>query len=330
MRTTQGLDQDAVKKISDSKDTTTSEIKSQIRSYDFAYSPQSSILPAPIYSEDIETDERAKKLRTSIGMFAYNDSRSQGSSASTRRMSRTPSFQQKSELQNSKSSSKGELQKAKKKEGYHTDYLGIPLSDLHLILSCVSCGLMWTTRKSVDTKIVHIQKCGKKRLLSDETLRRLILRELGKLMNGTTNQAVPKEMGTLLEDVIKERSVIQARKKTRTILSSIKPIVETRKDILLRAKLLLSRSHLTFSKAVHEDQSPVASFRGDASKPSSYQIHSPKFEDDTAEEGIITFSRSKLPGVSASSYFCDFSMASDERSELPPLTQVSHGSESAI
>jgi hypothetical protein len=136
---------------------------------------------------------------------------------------------------------------------------GYPFADefteatLATLKRCVSCELTWTARKTASQMMTHIQSCGKKQGVTDNTLRILIRKEIDA---ASPPKIGPKSMGnvkflpedkasatqeTLLEAVINDAAP-KRRSGRRTVIETVKSVTETRDDILKKAQDVL-RSH---------------------------------------------------------------------------------------
>ena len=271
---------------------------------------------------DSDTDHRAKKLRKTIMRFSYNRvpvSHGPTTSCVPRKVSpqrvvEEPSGKSRSGIKNRKSS--------KEKENQAYSYLTFSHKELERILRCVVCGLKWTIRKSVASKVAHIRSCGKKRELSEGTLHNMLLRELKQDEKVPEKQSTPEVSTTLLEDVVKKQTSIQSKKKRVPVSCTIKHVEETRNDILNRAKLLLNYSSLTLPKNVEIGCLPCSAVGKEETGDST--TCTPVDEGRHAEDELIVFSRSKLAGGSGSCtlHVRDFSLV-DSIGDEPPLTQIS-------
>ncbi|KAH7887622.1 hypothetical protein F5I97DRAFT_861847 [Phlebopus sp. FC_14] len=107
---------------------------------------------------------------------------------------------------------------------------------------CVGCGLQWTSRKTAKQKRLHIEKCTKKNALASDTVRSLVGKEVQKSNSSKDSGASHDEnmASSLLDSVIPERTAQKAKR--QQVLSTIKPLPETRASILGRAKDVLGRT----------------------------------------------------------------------------------------
>ncbi|KAF9464414.1 hypothetical protein BDZ94DRAFT_1321063 [Collybia nuda] len=113
-------------------------------------------------------------------------------------------------------------------------------ADLTKLKKCVSCEVNWTTRKTGSQKILHIQSCGKKNALTDETIRVLIQKEIDTTAMEKKNKLthVPSIRPTFFEDTVSDA----ARKKKGRHLETIETVqsVHAVRNILLdRARAVL-------------------------------------------------------------------------------------------
>ncbi|KIK43395.1 hypothetical protein CY34DRAFT_11782 [Suillus luteus UH-Slu-Lm8-n1] len=113
-------------------------------------------------------------------------------------------------------------------------------AQLESLTSCVSCNLKWTSTKTASQKVIHIQNCAKKKLLSDETVRMLLRKEI----QSSSDQKSTEEGGksaTFLETVVNEVSRTKKGRRPQ-ILGTVKSLPETRGSILGRARAVLDTS----------------------------------------------------------------------------------------
>lgn len=113
-------------------------------------------------------------------------------------------------------------------------------AQLASLTSCVSCNLKWTSTKTASQKVIHIQNCAKKKLLSDETVRMLLRKEIQSSSDQKSAEEGQKS-ATFLETVVNE---VSRTKKSRRpqVLGTVKSLPETRGSILGRARAVLDTS----------------------------------------------------------------------------------------
>ncbi|KAH7931250.1 hypothetical protein BV22DRAFT_1115629 [Leucogyrophana mollusca] len=115
-------------------------------------------------------------------------------------------------------------------------------SQLSRVIKCVSCEMRWTARKSAAQKMLHIQVCAKKKLLSDDTVRALLHKEMEVFdKNKRKDQQMEEDnrTTTFLDAVVNPPKKPGRRLK---IQNTVKALPETRKSILDKARLVLGKS----------------------------------------------------------------------------------------
>ncbi|CCM04791.1 uncharacterized protein FIBRA_06984 [Fibroporia radiculosa] len=122
--------------------------------------------------------------------------------------------------------------------------------DLGALRKCICCELAWTARKTLAQKLKHIKSCAKRKALTDSTVTILIRDMLAasriekEASNCTTKkQDLPK---TFLENVVQDDNT-KRKGKRRQIVATVRHVTETRKDILGRARELISTSEASTS-----------------------------------------------------------------------------------
>jgi hypothetical protein len=153
-----------------------------------------------------------------------------------------------------KSSSKGERTgttalKPRNKRTASTlskSHFNIPESDFAKILTCVSCGARWTSRKTATQKLLHMKTCAKKQGLTEDTIQGLLHREIDKQDPGATNTGISKPHAenasaprTYLEEVISVTTSAAKKNRSRAALPTIKDIAEAQDEIMRRAGSIL-------------------------------------------------------------------------------------------
>ncbi|KZT19264.1 hypothetical protein NEOLEDRAFT_981480 [Neolentinus lepideus HHB14362 ss-1] len=172
-------------------------------------------------------------------------------------------------------------------------------AELAKVVKCISCDLKWTVRKTALQKMLHIQTCARKYRLTDETVKRLIRRELdsGSEEGLSGHNALATENRrpeTYLEDVLGQEA--QKKKSRRPgVQGTVKSVTDTRNAIMDRARLLLGPSGTPTSgggEASNNDglstdpqtqapeQLPVEGSGAGAAVPRSIQAFSPPRLDE--------------------------------------------------
>ena len=123
-----------------------------------------------------------------------------------------------------------------RRPAYSVDFENLDIANL---LKCVCCDLAWTTRKTAVQKIKHIQSCGKKNNWTPDTVRDLIIKELGGTVQQTDEAETQPAPTTLLTEVTKEDVPPKKTRKKQPPVETVKSLATTRNDILARARLLL-------------------------------------------------------------------------------------------
>ncbi|KAJ7276542.1 hypothetical protein B0H12DRAFT_27893 [Mycena haematopus] len=118
-------------------------------------------------------------------------------------------------------------------------------AELRKLVTCVSCELSWTTRKTGTQKILHIRSCAKKNGLTPDTVRFLIRKELANTLDnpGPSNgkgkaTLVPVPHTTLLEDIVRDAGP-KRKGKRKEVIDNIKSVSETRENIHGKARMIL-------------------------------------------------------------------------------------------
>ncbi|KAG1755549.1 hypothetical protein EDB19DRAFT_1901759 [Suillus lakei] len=121
-------------------------------------------------------------------------------------------------------------------------------TQLASLTSCISCNLKWTSTKTASQKVIHIQNCAKKKLLSDETVRMLIRKEIQSSSDQNASQRSDQKTteegqksATFLETVVNEVSRTKKGRRPQ-ILGTVRSLPETRGTILGRARAVLDTS----------------------------------------------------------------------------------------
>ncbi|KAH9943382.1 uncharacterized protein BXZ73DRAFT_74348 [Epithele typhae] len=123
--------------------------------------------------------------------------------------------------------------------------------ELSQVLTCVSCELKWTARKSVAQKMKHIQTCAKKHGLTDDTVRTLLRKEVSSHPPATvasSSKRTSREPAqdpaptTLLEEAVKDAKKKRQGKRAQ-VVQTIESVTDTRDKILDKARLLLKDTH---------------------------------------------------------------------------------------
>lgn len=127
-------------------------------------------------------------------------------------------------------------------------------SELNKLTKCVSCEVRWTSRKTATQKMLHVQACAKKKLLLDATVRILIRKAIDASFTVDTvpskatgkakaENPAPVDPKTFLEELVADSA---RRKKGRRadIKESVQSVVQTRGDILNRARTVLGASSM--------------------------------------------------------------------------------------
>ncbi|KAI0796610.1 hypothetical protein C8Q75DRAFT_741679 [Abortiporus biennis] len=125
--------------------------------------------------------------------------------------------------------------------------------ELQRLDKCVCCALSWTARKTVVQKMKHIQTCGKKNNVTDETIILLIRKEL--ITNPPTLTGIDKGKGkatesgqltsqTLLQNVVNEAAP-RKRGRRQDVVETIQSPTNIRSGILSRARTLLGGNDST-------------------------------------------------------------------------------------
>ncbi|PPQ99081.1 hypothetical protein CVT24_003641 [Panaeolus cyanescens] len=125
--------------------------------------------------------------------------------------------------------------------------LDIPVNDLDNVISCVSCDVKWTTRKTSAQKLTHIRTCAKLHGLEISTIKILIQKQTGATSKTTGKRAQldhrgsPESSTTLFENVVPgvQTHKRNHQKAVRTLLSSP---TSGRDAILSRAQEVLQNS----------------------------------------------------------------------------------------
>jgi hypothetical protein len=128
--------------------------------------------------------------------------------------------------------------------------LDIPASDLAKISRCISCDLSWTARKTPVQKMAHIKSCAKKNNFTDETIQRLVRKEVAnyvpivkqskvKVKDSVSQESLAKN--TYMDDILVGAAPRKKGKpqQAQTVLSSVST---TRGSILERAQTILATS----------------------------------------------------------------------------------------
>lgn len=122
-------------------------------------------------------------------------------------------------------------------------------SQLEKLNRCYICNLTWTARKTVPTKLTHIQSCAKKHGWSEETLiavfnKELHAAELPESNNSLPDSVIPPETSHSLLDNIKDGTAAHRKQlKGRTQQKSILDPTRAHSAIVERAKNLFDTSN---------------------------------------------------------------------------------------
>ncbi|KAF7301790.1 hypothetical protein MIND_00744700 [Mycena indigotica] len=116
-------------------------------------------------------------------------------------------------------------------------------NDLNKLSKCVSCSIPWTTRKTAAQKMIHIRSCAKKSGMTDETVVFLVRKEIenSPATGGKGNAAPLTGPSTLLEEVVRDAGP-KRKGKRPLVVDVLKPVSETRNNILDRARNLLTET----------------------------------------------------------------------------------------
>ncbi|EGN93008.1 hypothetical protein SERLA73DRAFT_156596 [Serpula lacrymans var. lacrymans S7.3] len=137
------------------------------------------------------------------------------------------------------------LPKAKKSQSMSLHFAeNFSNAEIGRLKKCISCDARWTTRKSANQKMAHMQSCTKKNALSDTTVRALIQKEVDAASDDDISKkgkAKASEQDdtttTYLEKLVNGVSSKKGRRPT--VLETVKTLPETRGDILARARAVL-------------------------------------------------------------------------------------------
>ena len=111
---------------------------------------------------------------------------------------------------------------------------------------CVCCQIPWTTRKSASGKLNHIQKCARKKGLTEEIVRLMIEQDLqalatqGDFKKGK-GKPVASEPVTLLEAVVADTTT-KPKGRKKGVPTTVLQVAETHQAIYSRAKALFEES----------------------------------------------------------------------------------------
>ncbi|KAG6911228.1 hypothetical protein DXG01_003095 [Tephrocybe rancida] len=216
----------------------------ELRPFDFVASPPKETVvssnvnlgegPHPIthdaMSDKIQSNDKDEELKNSLARFAYD-----APSFNRPGLSRQPS---------NVSSTAGSIKPPPAKRSTHrfADFFSDP--ELGRVMSCVSCDIRWTARKTASQKMLHIQACAKRKALTDETIRVLLRKEIDSYVeDAAPRKGKGKEKATIEPETFLEKVVTDAapKKKGRRlkVQETVRSVSQTRHLILDRARAVI-------------------------------------------------------------------------------------------
>uniref|UniRef100_A0A0W0EZE7 Uncharacterized protein n=1 Tax=Moniliophthora roreri TaxID=221103 RepID=A0A0W0EZE7_MONRR len=132
---------------------------------------------------------------------------------------------------------------------------------LSRLLKCVACDVRWTVRKSASQKVTHIRSCAKKNGFQDETVCRLIRKELEKVLPASSGDKGKgeAEVEPLAETIFNEMvhdAAPKKRTKRQEVVTTLKALSETRSAILDRAKTIFAQNNHAYHARQQEQVLP--------------------------------------------------------------------------
>ncbi|TFK55914.1 hypothetical protein OE88DRAFT_681265 [Heliocybe sulcata] len=223
-------------------------------------------------SDDEEDIEAADRL--SLGRFAHINS-----SKAVRPMKLAPMISR--SMPEGSSGSGTKQNRTKPAHRFVSDFSD---AEVAKVTKCVSCDLEWTTRKTSLQKMLHIQTCAKKSGLTDETVKVLVRRQIGKASDegpgeSGASAAADERAETYLEDVL-GREAPKRKGRRPEVQRTVKSATDSRNAIMDKARLLLGPSAIGISDG-----------QGASSLPATQSFGPSKFRD-TVRDGLAERSAS--------------------------------------
>ncbi|KAK7060502.1 hypothetical protein VNI00_001267 [Paramarasmius palmivorus] len=132
------------------------------------------------------------------------------------------------------------------------------------LLKCVVCDIRWTVRKSTSQKVSHIRSCAKKNSFQEDSVCRLIRKELEKTPPDKGKGKAPDETPaeTIFSEIVHDAAP-KKRTKRQEVATSIKTLSETRNAILDKAKIVFAQNTHAFharqnERALHSIDDPTS------------------------------------------------------------------------
>ncbi|ESK94398.1 hypothetical protein Moror_8056 [Moniliophthora roreri MCA 2997] len=132
---------------------------------------------------------------------------------------------------------------------------------LSRLLKCVACDVRWTVRKSASQKVTHIRSCAKKNGFQDETVCRLIRKEVEKVLpassgdKGKGEAEVEPLAETIFNEIVHDAAP-KKRTKRQEVVTTLKALSETRSAILDRAKTIFAQNNHAYHTRQQEQVLP--------------------------------------------------------------------------
>ncbi|KAL0577073.1 hypothetical protein V5O48_004916 [Marasmius crinis-equi] len=204
---------------------------------------------------DLPSDDESPSL--SLLRFTFNPTKGKGGASTSRPLLSSRPFTTSAPTSKTSSDPKVTI-KPSKKEGGGSHRFSDDFSDAELagLLKCVVCDIKWTVRKNAPQKITHVQSCAKKNGLTDDTIRKLIRKELDTtplppVDKGKAKAPPEAQPTTVLAEIVQDAAP-KKRIKRQEVVMTVKSLGETRSAILDRAQSLLAQSNSNF-RALHQN-----------------------------------------------------------------------------
>lgn len=183
-------------------------------------------------------------------------------------------------------------------------------TELALVRKCIGCDVIWTVRKTVPQKMLHIQSCSKKRSFTDDTIRALLRKEINaNVLTVSPKRQLASKLSetsqTYLENVVADAGPRKRQSKTLHH-QTVKEPVAANADIRQKAAEMLGTS-LRCDDTERENRPPMTQPFGrsalaqDHSNPTILFYTSDADEDEETEIGAPpatqAFAPSRLGGA---------------------------------